>query len=134
MGKRQNLVVLQGELRCNGGVREVPLDGRLLPVRECRIATDHPAYGGVHTVLATGRLAVEVEAFVQAARDHGYGSLWATVNGWLRSQNGSAVVVADRIMFLVDGDVRREAAARVRSMLRRDGHVQARRPIPRRGA
>ncbi len=73
-------------------------------------------------VLATGRLAVEVEAFVQAARAHGYGSLWATVNGWLRSQNGSAEVVTDRIMFLVDGEVRQEEAASVREILGGNGH------------
>ncbi len=82
-----------------------------------------PTLTGTPTpVLATGRLAVEVEAFVQAAQAHGYGSLWATVNSWLRSQTGSAEVVADRIMFLVDGEVRQEAAASVREILGGNGH------------
>ncbi len=91
-----------------------------------------PTPAGTPTpVLATGRLAVEVEAFVQAAQAHGYGSLWATVNGWLRSQNGSAVVVADRIMFLVDGEVRQKAASRVREILRGNGAsgTDIRRPV-----
>jgi hypothetical protein len=89
----------------------VELEDRQVPAVLCWVATDRPALGGKHKVVAYGRLAREVEAFVQAANGE---QLQATVNGWLRSQGEAySVVIADRISFHTADEVRERAKRRL---------------------
>ncbi len=115
MSKRRNIVILNGPLYLEE-LSVVNLDGNEVPVAVCAVETDHPALGGRHRVLAYGRLAQEVAAFVQAAR---HNPLDCTVDGWLRSSpdNRVTVVVADRIAFHVGTEV----ATRARRLLTEAG-------------
>ena len=103
--KKQNSVYLSGELAevtCETVLR----DGSPAPVVHATLVTDHPAYGGHHRVLFADRLALELRAFRAANQD---APLEVTVDGWLRSQRGQVVVVADRVMYHVSDAVRQEA-------------------------
>ena len=84
-----------------------PVGGKPAYVITATLATDHPAYGGHHRVLFADRLALELRAFREVSQGT---SLDVTVDGWLRSQRGQAVVVADRVMYHVSDAVRQEAA------------------------
>lgn len=103
--KRQNLVMLIGKLDDYAEQTE-DLGGKAAYVVTATLATDHPAYGGHHRVLFADRLALELRAFRAANQD---APLEVTVDGWLRSQRGQAVVVADRVMYHVSDAVRQEA-------------------------
>lgn len=89
----------------------VTLDGATIPAVRAMLETDHPAYGGHHSVVFAGRLALEVLAFHHA---NGHDPLEVTVEGWLRLGK-ETVVVADRVMFHVSEEVRCRAAALVKS-------------------
>ena len=58
-------------------------------------------------MLFADRLALELRAFREVSQA---ASLEVTVDGWLRSQRGQAVVVADRVMYHVSDATRQEAA------------------------
>ncbi len=104
--KRQNLVMLTGKLGDYAEQTEA-IGGRSTYVITATLATDHPAYGGHHRVLFADRLALELRAFREVSQET---PLEVTVDGWLRSQRGQAVVVADRVMYHVSDAVRQEAA------------------------
>jgi hypothetical protein len=110
--KRQNLVMLTGKL-ADYAEQTDPVAGRPAYVITATLVTDHPAYGGHHRVLFADRLALELRAFREVSQG---ASLEVTVDGWLRSQRGQAVVVADRVMYHV-GDVTRQEAARLTDRL-----------------
>ena len=76
-----------------------PVGGRPAYVITATLVTDHPAYGGHHRVLFADRLALELRAFREVSQAT---PLEVTVDGWLRSQRGQAVVVADRVMYHVE--------------------------------
>jgi len=114
MSKRRNIVILNGPLYLEK-LATVNLDGNEVPIAVCAVETDRPALGGRHRVLAYGRMAQEVAAFVQAA---GHNPLDCTVDGWLRTMpDESAVVIADKITFHVGA----EAAAEARRLLAEAG-------------
>ena len=107
--KRQNLVILSGQL-VSYERADVSLDGTVIPAILAVLATDHVDYGGHHSVVFTGRLAVEVLAFREASEED---PLELTVDGWLRSGERTAVVV-DRVIFHVSRDARQRAGALLR--------------------
>jgi hypothetical protein len=111
--KRQNFVVLNGTLQ---GLQErfERVEGKTTRAMLATVVTDHEAYGGHHRVLFPGRLCYELLAFLQAAKSN---DLEIMVDGWLRSRENEALVVADRVMFYVGEAVRSEAAERMRQML-----------------
>lgn len=100
MGKRRNLVILDGPLSIRE-VKVMQIDGEEVPTVLCWVETDHPALGGRHQVVTYGQLARKVEAFVQAQG----GPVDATIDGWLRSTGQVSMVIADRIAFHVTADV-----------------------------
>lgn len=110
--KRQNLVMLTGKLTDYADQTDT-VGGRPAYVVTATLVTDHPAYGGHHRVLFADRLALELRAFREVSQD---APLEVTVDGWLRSQRGQAVVVADRVMYHVS-DAVRQAAARLTERL-----------------
>ncbi len=110
--KRQNLVMLIGKLDDYTEQTEA-IGGKPAYVVTATLATDHPAYGGHHRVLFADRLALELRAFREVSQGV---PLEVTVDGWLRSQRGQAVVVADRVMYHVS-DAVRQAAARLTERL-----------------
>ena len=132
--KRQNGVYLFGTLQA---WRVLIPDGvnELFAV-EMIVATDVEAYGGHHPVVAYGRQAAEVIAFVetwdQAVKsDCVSGPLYLAVEGWLHSRDERTVVVADGVHFAVPDGVRAEAkillnhllhGLRERPMTRVDGN------------
>lgn len=110
--KRQNLVMLTGKL-ADYAEQTDPVGGRPAYVITATLVTDHPAYGGHHRVLFADRLALELRAFREVSQAT---PLEVTVDGWLRSQRGQAVVIADRVMYHV-GDATRQEAARLTDRL-----------------
>ena len=106
--KKQNLVMLTGELsQCSlEAVRRNGLGLRYVLV--CRLQTDRPYYGGVHVVEFPERLIPEVLAFQAAA---GQRPLEVTVNGWHKSfpSKGACSIVVDAVMYHVDGETRDRA-------------------------
>ena len=108
--KRRNVVILDGPLSIEES-KLVEVNGREVVAALCWIETDRPALGGRHRVVAYGQLAQEVVAFAQTA---GGGRVDTTVDGWLRTINGSSMVVADRLSFHVSPAVLREARQRLR--------------------
>ena len=109
---------------------QVTLDGEVLDTRVGQTEMGVPwvrfslrtewTDGGTHQIIAYGRLAAEIVIFVQEAETAEL-PLDVTLRGWLRSINGCAEVVAERVTFHLPRDVRKRAVARVRELLRGDG-------------
>jgi hypothetical protein len=78
------------------------------------LATDQAARGGHHLVLLPRLLAIETWAFLQA---NGGRSVDATVQGWLCSHDGVALVMAEVVRFHVSAAVRRAAAQKITALL-----------------
>src|SRR5689334_6103698 len=95
--KRRNVVLLDGTLRDCRGVADPP-GSEAVSALAATLVTDDSALGGHHQVVFPGRLAIETWAFLEAMRG---APLEVTVDGWLRSHAGQAVVVADRVAFHV---------------------------------
>lgn len=111
--KRHNFVVLDGHL-LNDAQPAAGATRTAGPALAATLVTDHPAYGGHHSVLFQERLALELQAFLAAAAG---AALAVTVDGWLRSLDHEAVVVVDRAMFHVDEETRQRAARRLELLL-----------------
>jgi hypothetical protein len=113
--KRRNIVILNGVLALDKmGTREV--DGQPIPAVWCHVETDRKALGGLHTVVAYGRRALEVRAFVEAAKARDRRAD-CTVDGWLRSGEEKAAVVAEDVTFHVGAEVAAEARRLLRGYL-----------------
>ena len=109
--KKQNSVYLSGHLT---GIehRHVTLGDQASEAVYAIVVTDHPAYGGHHRVVFLEDHAYEVLAF-QALADSQL--LEVTVEGWLRSANGCAAVMCDRVMFLNVTQEQRDQVARAKA-------------------
>ncbi len=114
--KKQNSVYLSGEL-ADVTCETVLHDGRPAPVVRATLVTDHPAYGGHHRVLFVADHALEVQAYWNLL----HGQLEVTVEGWLRSAGGSAVVMVDRVMILNADKAQRAAVQRAKAAAKQGG-------------
>lgn len=111
--KRQNFVVLEGDLR-ECAPRLVDGERGAVPALLATLVTDHPAYGGHHRVLFRDRLAVELRAFLEAAGGDG---VQVVVDGHASGQAGEAFVEADRVLYHVSDAARRKAALITKRLL-----------------
>lgn len=109
--KKQNSVYLSGHL-AEIEHRRVGLGDQTADAVFALVVTDHPAYGGHHRVVFLEDHAFEVLAF-QALADGQ--PLEVTVEGWLRSANGCAAVMCDRVMFLNVTQGQRDQVARAKA-------------------
>ncbi len=108
--KKQNSVYLSGEL-AQPEHRRVTLGDQATEAIYATLVTDHASYGGHHTVIFLADLAFELLAYQGVVA----GPLEVTVEGWLRSTNGCAVVICDRMMILNATQQERAQVARLKA-------------------
>jgi hypothetical protein len=140
--KRQNGVVLSGKLadlraaEVKAGDPATGSGPALTGVYTvATLITDHAAYGGHHCVLFPAEHAPDALAYWGLTD----GNLEVTIEGWLRSMpagNGgppSAVVVADRVIYLTVTDAMRELVGRHKASARNGKFVGQRAAAQRAG-
>ena len=108
--KKQNSVYLSGEL-VQPEHRRITVGEQATEAIYATVVTDHPSYGGHHPVIFLADLALELLAFQGVVA----GPLQVTVAGWLRSTNGAAVVIVDRVMILNATQEQRAQVARFKA-------------------
>ena len=117
--KKQNSVYLSGQL-AQLELRQVVLGEQATEAVYATLVTDHPSYGGYHQVIFLADLARELLAYAALVA----APLEVTVEGWLRSTSGCAVVICDRMMILNATQQARAAVAR-----RKAEHKAARKAV-----